>query len=202
MAMDVASVAKALERAVVGLRQVEQELNVADGHLGDGDTGGMLRRLFERIAQDAPTEAPDLGAYFGAVAGTAAGATGSSLGTLVALGLSTMARRLAGQSESSYATLGDHLLAAVEKMQAAGGASLGDKTVLDALEAVANAIKGEDDPATLGTKAVVAAQSALDAFRPLRCKVGRARIYGEKSVGLDDPGMLAVARLTDHLSRS
>ena len=36
-----------------------------------------------------------------------------------------------------------------------------------------------------------AVDSALDDFRDNRATVGRARIFGEKSIGLDDPGMLA-----------
>jgi dihydroxyacetone kinase-like protein len=32
----------------------------------------------------------------------------------------------------------------------------------------------------------------MDDFRDKKATVGRARIFGEKSVGMDDPGMLAM----------
>ena len=44
-----------------------------------------------------------------------------------------------------------------------------------------------------------AAADALDQFRHLPAKQGRARIFAEKSVGLDDPGQLAIKRITEAL---
>jgi dihydroxyacetone kinase-like protein len=35
----------------------------------------------------------------------------------------------------------------------------------------------------------------LDTFRGLPCKLGRARAYGDASIGVDDPGMLALWHL-------
>jgi hypothetical protein len=40
-----------------------------------------------------------------------------------------------------------------------------------------------------------AAEHALDAYREREARIGRARMYGAKSVGFDDPGMLAVVLL-------
>jgi hypothetical protein len=41
----------AVTRAAESARRAEDELNAADGKLGDGDTGVMLRRLFEKRSQ-------------------------------------------------------------------------------------------------------------------------------------------------------
>jgi len=43
------------------------------------------------------------------------------------------------------------------------------------------------------------AQGALDAFRDKTNLIGRARMFAERSVGLDDPGMVAVLRMTESL---
>lgn len=40
---------------------------------------------------------------------------------------------------------------------------------------------------------------ALAAFKDQQCKIGRARIFGERTVGMDDPGMVAIARMLDCL---
>ena len=45
-----------------------------------------------------------------------------------------------------------------------------------------------------------ATDQALDRFRDQPNKLGRARMFGEKSIGLDDPGMLAFRRLLDGLT--
>jgi phosphoenolpyruvate---glycerone phosphotransferase subunit DhaL len=39
----------------------------------------------------------------------------------------------------------------------------------------------------------------MDDFRDRQAKIGRARIFAEKSAGLDDPGMLAFRRILDGL---
>jgi dihydroxyacetone kinase-like protein len=74
-------------------------------------------------------------------------------------------------------------------MQERGKAELGGKTVLDSLDYIARATAESEDMAKAATDAV---DSALDDFRDKRATVGRARIFGEKSIGLDDPGMLAM----------
>ena len=68
------------------------------------------------------------------------------------------------------------------------GASAGDKTILDSLVAIRAALASGEDP-------LDAAQRALDEFRTRETKIGRARIYGAKSAGHDDPGMLAALLL-------
>ena len=82
-------------------------------------------------------------------------------------------------------------------MIARGKAELGGKTVLDSLDAVAKALDGVADPAAAAEAAPQAARAALDAFRDRPATVGRARIFAEKSRGLDDPGMLAMALIVE-----
>ena len=72
-----------------------------------------------------------------------------------------------------------------------GKASLGDKTVLDALHAASTAAEGQSDPNQILRDASAAVEATLDRMRSMQVKIGRARIFGERSVGLDDPGMRA-----------
>ena len=39
----------------------------------------------------------------------------------------------------------------------------------------------------------------MNIFLNRESKIGRARIFGEKSIGLDDPGMLAFKRMLESL---
>jgi dihydroxyacetone kinase-like protein len=79
---------------------------------------------------------------------------------------------------------------------------LGEKTVLDALEAMRAATEGIDDPGALVTAADQAVGECLDRFRDQPARQGRARIFGEKSVGKDDPGMVALRRIIEGLKCS
>lgn len=185
----------AVHRASVAALQFEGELNGADGKLGDGDTGIMLRRLFERM--DAVSLPHDLGDAFKGLAAAAAGATGSSLGTLLMTALLAASNRLKGKSEMPWGELGPVMLAARDAMLSRGGGSLGDKTVIDSIDAVGRAIEGVDDGAEAKARSRKAANETLLEFRDRPCRLGRARMFGDKSKGMDDPGMLAFTRLVE-----
>ena len=83
---------------------------------------------------------------------------------------------------------------------ARGGASLGDKTVVDVLQAVAAALSQLKDGEAAGPVALKTAQATLDEFRGKPCKMGRARMFAEKSIGIDDPGMLAFTRIVEAMN--
>lgn len=191
------AVAKAAESA----RRAEDELNAADRKLGDGDTGIMLRRLFEKLSAAASSDQDDIGAVFQSLGAASASATGSSLGTLVTVAMLTLAKETRGRSELPWEEFGSALQKVRDVMMARGGATLGDKTVVDALDAVATAIAGLADPREIYARARLATANTLDAFRGKPNRLGRARMFAEKSIGLDDPGMLAFSRLLEGLER-
>lgn len=190
------SLNRAVARADAAMATLEQELNQADAVLGDGDTGGMLARVIHGMAEK-PVEGSDLGAAFSALAKAALANTGSSLGTLFATALMSMAKATKGQEAVGWDQLSPMLAAARDAMIARGGASLGDKTVLDALDALARSTDGLTQGPAVAQASVAAVHAALEEFRGKPCKVGRARMFAEKSIGIDDPGMLAFAKLTE-----
>ena len=55
-------------------------------------------------------------------------------------------------------------------------------------------------PARSPGAAARAVDEALDAFRETRATVGRARMYGDKTLGMDDPGMLAMRTIVRALA--
>jgi hypothetical protein len=85
-------------------------------------------------------------------------------------------------------------------MMARGGAQLGDKTVVDMVDAVGSALVGAVNGQEARQRADEAAKATLDAFRERPNRLGRARMFGERTIGLDDPGMLAFARLLEGIA--
>ena len=81
---------------------------------------------------------------------------------------------------------------------ARGKASLGDKTVLDALDAAARAADGVAPEAMFGAVAE-GVRAVLGRMRGEAAKVGRARIFAERSAGMDDPGMVALSTMVEGL---
>jgi dihydroxyacetone kinase len=200
MGLRIASISRGVEAADRAMKELEQALNDADAVIGDGDTGSMLTRVLAAMAKVDLSQAADVGAAFASLARAAASATGSSLGTLLMTALMTMAKAAKGRAELPWPEVGTLLVAAREAMSARGGAQLGDKTVLDGLDSVAAALSSAVDSADPRAIAAGAAHDALDRMRPQPCKVGRARMFPQKSTGADDPGMLAFARLMDALA--
>lgn len=177
----------------------EADLNAADGKLGDGDTGSMLKRLSAVLDATDLSGAPDLAEAFRRLVLAASSATGSSLGTLVMTGMMSLARATSGSSAISVAELVPLLDDAIQAMQTRGGAQWGDKTIVDSLVAITTALAAAGVDAAAIPTARMAARAALEDFRNRPNRLGRAGRYGSKSIGLDDPGMLAIALLCDGL---
>lgn len=187
------AVARLHERATA----LEQELNAADAKLGDGDTGTMLARFIASMAAQDLSGAPDVGTALRLLASAAAQSTGSSLGTLLITGLLAAAKATKGETEVEWGRLAEILAAARDAMAARGGARLGDKTVLDGLDAMVAGVSSPSNAMEAGDRAVSACRGALENFRGKQCRMGRARMFGDRSIGIDDPGMLALTCMTE-----
>nr|WP_278434451.1 dihydroxyacetone kinase subunit L [Brucella anthropi] len=181
---------------------LEEELNLADSQLGDGDTGVMLARVLGKFVETEISTSPDVGGALQTLARATAAATGSSLGTLFMTALLAIGKKTKGMESVPWSDLSDLLQTALESMIQRGGASLGDKTVLDAIDAVVKATEGVSDQPNIATAASQAADQALVSFQDRPCKIGRARMFAEKSMGIDDPGMLGFVRLVNALAAS
>ena len=198
MPITVQTLRDAVARSQARVVRLEDPLNAADALLGDGDTGSMLARVIEKMAATDLSATSDVGAAFTALARATMSATGSSLGTLLATALLTFAKSTKGRSEIPWIELPSLIEQAIEVMRTRGGASLGDKTILDGLHSIAQSLRGITDAATAANVAETGARTALEHFKPLPCKIGRARLFPEKSTGSHDPGMLALALLLEH----
>ncbi len=171
------------------------ELNELDAKLGDGDLGATLEKCGRLMQEGLSREFETPADVFKACAMACTRASGSSFGTLMAVAFLTLAKETSGRTNLAPGEVEPLLGQVIEALMARGRASLGDKTVLDSLEAIRIAATGHTGSAHLPELARAAAESALDAFRDRPNRIGRARMFGEKSIGLDDPGMVAVVRM-------
>lgn len=192
--IDSSTLEAALRRIADGTAAAAAELNAADGQLGDGDLGITVSKGF---AEAAGAELPaDVGLALLECAKAFQRVSSSSYGTLVATGFMAAARGAKGSESLDPAAIPALVAAARDAMIARGKGELGAKSVLDSLDACARAIEGVDGD-EMGWKAVAAARQTLDDFRGKPCKLGRARMFAEKSAQLDDPGQLAFLRIVE-----
>jgi dihydroxyacetone kinase-like protein len=178
----IASIRDAVQRA-------SEDLSARDGQLGDGDLGITLEKAFNRLTEIAPTLPDDLGKAFAAAAAAVTKVSSSSFGTLIATGLMAAAKQTIGKTELQPEAVSPILKAACQKMSERGSAALGDKTVLDTVDAAAQAL--EPNPTDPVGAVIAAVDQTIALFRDRQSKIGRARIFADRSVGLDDPGMVA-----------
>ena len=182
------------------MEESADELNAADGLLGDGDLGITMVRGFREIIEVRDSLPDDVGMALFQCAKAFTKSSGSSYGTLLATGLMSVAKKKKGQQEIQVEEISALLNDALDAMKQRGKAELGDKTVLDVIAASSQAAQDQSDGSSVLIAINDAVTSTIDEFRSRQSKIGRARIFSEKSIGLDDPGMLAFRKMLEALS--
>ncbi len=200
MTLTVTDLRAAIARLTDAMEREFDTLNAADGALGDGDLGVTLTRGMRAITELSPGLPDDLGQALLACAQAFTKSSGSSYGTLMATGLMSMAKVLRGRTGIEASEVSDLIAGARDAMQTRGKAELGGKTVLDSLDAMAKATSGLADPQAVASAAATGATSAQAEMKGRIATIGRARIFGEKTIGMDDPGMLAMTAIAGALA--
>ncbi|WP_275786990.1 dihydroxyacetone kinase subunit DhaK [Pararhizobium gei] len=175
------------------LISAEQDLNALDAKSGDGDTGstlaGAARALIKAMDRLPLSDQTQL---YRAIGLELSQTMGGSSGVLLAIFFAA-----AGDGASSGLPMRDALKAGLARIQEIGGASVGDRTMIDALSPALDAFEN-------GIKAAaMAARIGADSTAKLvKAKAGRAVYINAKQLeGHADPGAEAVARLFEHLAR-
>jgi len=174
---------------IVRTRECEEELNALDAELGDGDLGSTLVSVAGAVEQSLDSLVDDLGASLRQLSKVIGGVSGSSFSSLLMVGLSSAGTVLHGKTTVSTDDCLQVWRTALTAMLAASGARLGDKTLLDGMDSIAQA-----PPRVSWVDEV---NRTIELFRPKACRAGRARVAAERSIGRDDPGMVAMLRLIE-----
>ncbi|ESZ35654.1 dihydroxyacetone kinase subunit DhaK [Mesorhizobium sp. L2C066B000] len=166
---------------------LEETLNGLDAKAGDGDTGSTVatgaRSVLERL--DALPLA-DPAATLAAIGDSLGVAMGGSSGVLLSIFFTA-----AAQASNGGATLSKALLAGLDRMTFYGGARVGDRTMVDALEPGLKAL----DAKGLHAAATAARHGAEATAAMEKAKAGRSAYVGTKLQGVVDPGAHAVAEV-------
>ena len=171
------------------------EFNSIDGQLGDGDLGITISKGLNEINNNFEKFEEDLGKIFMVCAQSFTKASSSSFGTLVAISFMTIAKETKGTNELAIKDLPVIIKKIIEAVCFRGKSNIGDKTFVDTLSIIAKAI--EENNNNFGQNVHEATLKALEDFKGKECKIGRARMFAEKSKALNDPGMFALSKLSD-----
>lgn len=173
------------------LERVADDLNALDAKIGDGDLGVTMVRIGRALKEVGADLPDDVGLALMKCMQAITKVSGSSFATLVAVALMSAAKACKGRQDVPWSEMSGLLAGAAAAMMERGKTQLGDKTAIDAIDAVAKATADLTDGPAMVAAAAAAVDATLAAMRDRPNRVGRARIFSEKTVGLDDPGMVA-----------
>jgi len=176
--------AQIVDRVAQTLIDLEAELNALDAKVGDGDTGSTFAAGARKVksaleAQQLPLA--DLPTLFALVGEQLATVMGGSSGVLMSILFTAAGQRLA-----EGGTLPQALTQGLEQMKHYGGAQIGHRTLVDALEPALAALSAGS---SLAEAAAAAAQGADSTAQMQSARAGRASYLNQQTLdGVKDPG--------------
>jgi dihydroxyacetone kinase-like protein len=187
--------AKRLKNACESVKAAENTLTEIDSKFGDADHGLTMSKIANAISQAVDESEGGIQDMLDNAAMAVMVLNGGSAVPLWNTWLDGMQEAAPAGDEIDIAGLKAIFAGAFEALDEMSGAKVGDKTMMDALIPASEAIKsyaGNDEQELFA----VAAQAALEgaeASKQFVSKFGRAKSYGEQTIGTPDAGATSMA---------
>ena len=182
------------EKLLSQAKKSYDEFNAADGKIGDGDLGITILNGLEEVNNNKANFKDDMGANFMLCSQAFVKKSGSSFGTLIAFSFMSISKNIKGKTECNHEDIVGIFEIALKTIKERGKTKLGDKTIADSLDLIIKKLK---DNTSYSEVFKSATKQALEDFKGKKILIGRARMFEDKTKGLDDPGMLALNKLSE-----
>ena len=169
------------------------DFNAADGKIGDGDLGVTILHGLEEVNNNISKFSDDMGANFMLCSQAFVKKSGSSFGTLIAFSFMNISKNLKEKKECKHEDIISIFETALNTILQRGKANLGDKTIADSLDLIIKNLKTNQNYSEVFKSET---KQALEDFKGKKIKIGRARMFEDKTKELDDPGMYALNKLS------
>ena len=193
--MTKAELALRLQNACAAVAAAEQELSDIDARFGDADHGLTMSKIAGAISGAVSASEGGIQSMLDAAAMAVMELNGDSAVPLWNTWLDGLQEGAAEGDEISIEGLKDMFAHALSALEDISGAKVGDKTMMDALipatEAV-GAYEGSDEAGLFAAAAAAAAEGAENS-KNFVSKFGRAKSYGEQTIGTPDAGAVSMA---------
>lgn len=193
--MTKAEFALRLQNACAAVAAAEQELSDIDARFGDADHGLTMSKIAGAISGAVSASEGGIQSMLDAAAMAVMELNGGSAVPLWNTWLDGLQEGAAEGDEISIEGLKDMFAHALSALEDISGAKVGDKTMMDALipatEAV-GAYEGSDEAGLFAAAAAAAAEGAENS-KNFVSKFGRAKSYGEQTIGTPDAGAVSMA---------
>lgn len=181
-----------LEKVAKALENNSKRFEELDSAAGDGDLGITAGKIAEGIRSGISLSTGDLKADLMMLGREISKSAPSTFGTLFATGFI----RASGVVSNEYSPLENvqkGFKAAFEGIAARGKASIGERTLLDALAPALSALNDASDLRSGLSSAAIAARGGAKATAEMMPRHGRAGWIGERAKGLEDAGANVIA---------
>ena len=182
------------EKLLSQAQKFYDEFNAADGKIGDGDLGVTILNGLEEINNNKANFKDDMGNNFTVCSQAFVKKSGSSFGTLIAFSFMNISKNLKGKTSCNHDDIVNIFETTLKTIQERGKTKLGDKTIADSLDLIIKKLK--DNNSNYSEVFKSATKQALGDFKGKKILIGRARMFEDKTKDLDDPGMLALHKLS------
>ncbi len=193
--MTKAEFALRLQNACAAVAAAEQELSDIDARFGDADHGLTMSKIAGAISGAVSASEGGIQSMLDDAAMAVMELNGGSAVPLWNTWLDGLQEGAAEGDEISIEGLKDMFAHALSALEDISGAKVGDKTMMDALipatEAV-GAYEGSDEAGLFAAAAAAAAEGAENS-KNFVSKFGRAKSYGEQTIGTPDAGAVSMA---------
>ena len=182
------------EKLLSQAKKSYDEFNAVDGKIGDGDLGVTILNGLEEINNNKANFKDDMGSNFMVCSQAFVKKSGSSFGTLIAFSFMNISKNLKGKTSCNHDDIVNIFETALKTIQERGKTKLGDKTIADSLDLIIKKLKDNNSNYSEVFKSTT--EQALEDFKGKKILIGRARMFEDKTKDLDDPGMLALHKLS------
>lgn len=177
-----------LSNALKHIKERENEFSELDAVIGDGDHGQAIVTALTAVVETAE-KGTEFKSMLNDMGFDVMLKTSGSTSTLLGAFFLGMSDGVAG-TELDADGVKQMFVSGLANVQKQTKAQKGDKTMMDALVPAIEAIKscGSDDIKDLFSAASVAAEEGAKETIQMKANFGRARNYGERSIGFADSG--------------
>lgn len=177
-----------------------------DRAIGDGDLGLTMTRAFAAAEEASAMDEQVPGRILMRMGMAMSKAAPSTMGTLMATGFMRGGKALGEASAIGTVECAVFLRAFVEGLMERGKTRPGHKTVVDSLDPAATALEvaaaNGDDLVTALSAAAAAAEAGRQAAKGMLAQHGRAAMFREQTIGMEDGGAYVGALLVRGMSEA
>lgn len=187
--------ASRLQNACAAVTAAEQELTEIDSRFGDADHGLTMSKIAKAVSAAAGESEGGIQAMLDDAAMAVMVLNGGSAVPLWNTWLDGLQEEAPEGNEIDTAGIQAIFAKALKALSDMSGAKVGDKTMMDALIPASQAIaaySGSDEAGLFDAAAQAALQGA-EASKQFVSKFGRAKSYGEQTIGTPDAGATSMS---------